>query len=152
MYIFFSFKTKKNCHLDMNPHTQNFLCGRITWKVGMSMVFLDGCASLHFFIECAPASPSCIFPEEIFWSALALPFCIPSTFIAFSFLMSFAQCSISDMFQHMNHDDFATVAGVVVLPNSLFLFYVEFFSHTHLICWCGIPLYTVFMKGVFKCL
>ncbi|XP_057454507.1 serine/arginine-rich splicing factor RS41-like isoform X2 [Lotus japonicus] len=25
--------------------------------------------------------------------------------------MTFAQCSISDMFQHRNHDDFATVAG-----------------------------------------
>ncbi|KAG5037060.1 hypothetical protein JHK82_017833 [Glycine max] len=34
-----------------------------------------------------------------------------SAFIAFSFLMTFAQCSISNMFQHRNHDDFATVAG-----------------------------------------
>jgi len=33
------------------------------------------------------------------------------------------------MFQHMNHDDFANVSGVVVLPYSLFLFYVEFISH-----------------------
>lgn len=42
--------------------------------------------------------------------------------------MTFAQCSISDMFQHRNHDDFTTVAGVVALLDSFLLFYVDFFS------------------------
>ena len=104
----------------MNPHTQQFLCGRI----GLLGKLECPCSSWMdvllciSFLECASASPSCIFPEEIIWSALVLPFCIPSAFIAFSFLMTFAQCSISNMFQHRNHDDFATVAGVVVLLDS----------------------------------
>lgn len=32
---------------------------------GMSMLFLDGCASLHFFSRCAQASSCCLFPEEL---------------------------------------------------------------------------------------
>lgn len=39
----------------MNPHTQQFLCGRITWIIWMSMLLLDGCASLHFFYRMCPS-------------------------------------------------------------------------------------------------
>ena len=54
------------------------------------------------FLAFAQTSPSCVFLEEPIWSAMALPSYIPWDTIAFSFLMTFAQSSISDMFQHRN--------------------------------------------------
>ncbi|RYR70883.1 hypothetical protein Ahy_A02g005185 isoform D [Arachis hypogaea] len=47
-------KSEESFRLEMNPHTQHFLCGRITWKIGMPMLFLGGCASLHFISRMCP--------------------------------------------------------------------------------------------------
>lgn len=110
-----------------NPILNNFFVAGLLGKLECPCSWMDVLPCISF-LECAPDSPYCIFPEEIIWSVLALPFCIPSAFIPFSFLMTFAQCSISDMFQHRNHDDFATVAGVVVLLYSLILCFMMIFS------------------------
>lgn len=151
MYIFFSVLRKKTVIKIWTPILNHFFVAGLLGKLECPCSSWMDVLLCISFLECAPASPSCIFPEEIIWSVLALPFCISSAFIAFSFLMTFAQCSISNMFQHRNHDDFATVAGVVVLLDS---FYLCFMLNFYVICKVEAHLHfqIVFMPGVFKCL
>ncbi|CAJ2657694.1 serine/arginine-rich splicing factor RS40-like isoform X1 [Trifolium pratense] len=77
----------------------------------MSMLFLDGCASLHFFYRMCPSFSFLYFSRRNNLICPSLAILHSLSIHTFSFLMTFAQCSISDMFQHMNHDDFANVAG-----------------------------------------
>lgn len=134
----------------MNPHTQQFLCGRITWIIWMSMLLLDGCASLHFFYRSAPASPSCIFPEEIIWSALALPFCISSLSIH-CFFIPHDFCSLFN-FRHVSTYEpwWFHKCGRCCGTSLQFISVLCWIYLSYLISWCGIPPYAILMKGVFK--